>query len=137
MSPELLLRIASVAMLLHVLGHVSGHLRWKKTKDPAKQEAINRMTQQKFPFMGTRRSLGEFYDGYGYAATLAMLFVCILLWSLSGQTLANPNFTRGLLPLVSVFLLAWGIDEVFFFFPFAAFFSLFAALLSAIAFFAI
>jgi hypothetical protein len=137
MSPELLLRIASVVMFLHLVGHIFGHLTWRKTKDTAKQDVIDRMSQHTFPLMGAQRSLSQLYDGYGYAAALTLLFASVLLWVLSRQVLTSAGAVRELTGLISVFLFAWGIDELLFFFPFAAAFSLLAAVLSAIAFFGI
>ncbi len=110
MKPKILLRIASIIMFLHDIGHTFGHLTWKQSPDPAKQEVIKQMTDNKFPFMGAVRSMSDYYDGYGWASTLALLLIAAL---------------------------AWGIDELIFFFPFAAAFSLLAFLLTGIAIFQI
>jgi len=135
MKPKLLLRTASIIMLLHDAGHTFGHLSWKQTTDPAKQEVINQMSDKKFPFMGAERSMGEYYEGYGWAAALALLLIAAILWITAGHVTQNTIFAKKILVVISIILLAWGIDELLFFFPFAAAFSLLAALLTAIAIF--
>lgn len=127
MKPKLLLRIASVVMFAHDVGHTFGHLSWKATPDPAKRAVIRQMTENRFPFMGAVRSLGDYYDGYGFAASLALLLIAAILWIVSGSATENPTLTRKLCLAVSIILLAWGIDELVFFFPFAAAFTLLAA----------
>lgn len=129
MKPKLLLRAASIVMLLHDAGHTLGALTWKQATDPAKIEVIKQMTDNKFPFMGANRSMGEFYDGYGFACTLALLLIAIILWLVSNVTEGNKDFCKKITLTVSIILLAWGIDELIFFFPFAAAFSLIASVL--------
>jgi hypothetical protein len=133
MKPKILLRIAAIIMLLHDIGHTMGALTWKQTTDSAKQEVINQMTEKKFPFMGAVRSMSEYYDGYGFASTLALLLIVILLWITSSVTSQTASLVRKILILLTIILLLWGIDELIFFFPFAAAFSLIAMLLTFIA----
>jgi hypothetical protein len=133
MKPKLLLRIASIVMFLHDIGHTFGHLSWKEAVEPEKQEVIRQMTENKCPFMGATRSMGDYYDGYGYASTLALLLIAVILWIASGLEPQNIALTRKMLIVIAVVLLAWGIVELTFFFPFAAAFSLVAAVLTGIA----
>src|SRR5580765_7006959 len=119
MKPKLLLRIVAIVMLLHDAGHTFGHLTWKQSPDAAKQEVIKQMTDNKFPFMGAVRSMGEYYDGYGYASTLALFLLASILWIASGVTEQNKGIVKKILVVVSIVLFAWGIDELIFFFPFA------------------
>jgi len=133
MNPKVLLRIAAILMFLHAVGHTIGASTWKKTPDPAKQAVINSMTSQKFPFMGTNRSMAEYYDGYGYACTLALLLITAVLWITSNVAPHSVALVKNILFVMSFILLAWGIDELIFFFPFAAAFSLLSFLLTLIA----
>ena len=133
MKSKLLLRIASLVILLHDFGHTFGHFTWKQSHDATKQEVIKQMTNNKFPFMGAVRSMGEYYDGYGYASTLALFLLAAILWIASGATEQNKIIIKKILVVVSIVLLGWGIDELVFFFPFAAAFSLVAFLLTVIA----
>jgi hypothetical protein len=129
MKAKYSLRAASVIMFLHDIGHTFGAMTWKHTIDPDKQEVVRQMTIKKFSFMGAVRSMGEFYDGYGFAATLALLLIAIILWIISSAEEGNNTMKMRIIITLSIILLAWGIDELIFFFPFAASFSLLACLL--------
>ena len=135
MKPKILLRMASIIMFLHDVGHTFGSLSWKQTSDPEKQQIINQMIGHKFPFMGAIRSMGDTIDGYGYATILSLFFFSAILWILAGSLTENPKLARKLLITVSAILLVWGINELIFFFPFAASFSLIAMILTVIAIF--
>jgi hypothetical protein len=132
MKAKLLLRIASVIMLLHNVGHTIGHSGWKKAPEPEKQEVIKQMTDHTFPFMGAIHSMADYYDGYGYAGTLALLLFAAILWIASGVNEQNKGIIQKILVATAVILLAWGIDELIFFFPFAASFSFLACLLTVV-----
>jgi hypothetical protein len=134
MKPRILLRMAAVSMFVHVIGHTIGAATWKHAIEPAKQEVIRQMVEQRFPFMGTVRSMAEYYDGYGYASTLSLLLVVALLWILSDLADRNAAISAKILLPVSLYLLLLGIDETLFFFPFAAALSLLAALLGSLSF---
>ena len=97
MIPKILLRVAAFVMLLHTIGHAFGHLTWKQASDSTKQEVINKMTQKQFPFMGSVRSMGDYYNGYGFASTIALLFVVFLLWIVSEQAIKIRTYYRKLL----------------------------------------
>ena len=135
MKPKVLLRIASILILFHDIGHTIGHSGWRHSPDPAKQEVINQMTGSKFPFMGAVHSMGDYYEGYGYAASLALLLIAVLLWLMSDASPQSRHLVRKLLIVTTVILFAWGIIELIYFFPFAASFTLLAALLNTISFF--
>lgn len=121
-----LLRIASILMLLHVIGHTVGALTWKKAPNPTIQGVVNAMESNHFPFMGRSISLGAFFDGYGLIMIGVLLLLTSLLW-------LQPD--RKTILLLGLFLLFMGIIEMIYFFPFAAAFSLVAALLTLYAYF--
>lgn len=129
MKAKYCLRAASVIMLLHDAGHTIGALTWRQATEPAKQEVIKQMTDKKFPFMGASRSMGEYYDGYGFASTLALLLIAILFWIVSNPNEQNKTISKKIIITVSIILFAWGLDELIFFFPFAAAFSLLSSVL--------
>jgi len=83
--------------------------------------------------MGAERSMGEYYDGYGFACTLALLLIVAILWITSSVTPHSIALVKNILVVLSFILLAWGIDELIFFFPFAAAFTLLSFLLTLIA----
>lgn len=131
MKPKILLRIASILILFHDIGHTLGHSGWKHTDDPAKQDIINHMNGGRFPFMGAVHSMGDYYEGYGYASTLALLLIAAVLWIVSDAPAGSTDLVRKILLVTATVLLAWGIIELIYFFPFAASFTLLAMLLTA------
>lgn len=132
MKAKLLLRIASGLMIFHLIGHTFGHISWKKATDPVKQEVIKQMTEHKFPFMGASKSLGDFFEGYGWACSIAMIFFALILWFISGSLSEGKVLYQKILITLSICLFAWSIDEFIFFFPFAACTTLLAAVLTFI-----
>ena len=134
-TPKILLRIAAALMLMHLLGHTIGHSGWKKSTDRVQQEVIRQMTGPKFPFMGVTRSMGQYFDGYGYACSIGLLLFILVLWFLSGELPNAPGLAQKLMLSAALCLLAWGIDELIFFFPFAACITLLAFVLTLVAFF--
>lgn len=115
------LRLASILMLLHAIGHTVGALTWKKAPNPTIQGVVNAMESNHFPFMGSSISLGAFFDGYGLIMIGVLLLLTILLWLLPDRKITLS---------LSLFLLFMGIIEVIYFFPFAAAFSIVAAVLT-------
>ena len=134
MKPKILLRIASLAMIFHLIGHTFGHLGWKKATDPVKLEVINQMTGHKFPFMGTIRSMGDYFDGFSYATSIGIILMAVILWVVAGSLKETTVLSFKIMITVTICLFVWSIDEFIFFFPFAACTTLFAAILALIAF---
>ena len=120
MKPKLLLRIAAVLIFIHAVLHTFGFSQWKQDPDPAKHEMIKLMTGQRFPLMGTSRNMGEYYDGFGYATSITLVLIAVLLWILSGEILTSPSLAKKVILVISCSLLVWAADEVIYFFPFAA-----------------
>lgn len=127
MRPKILLRIASVIMLLHMLGHTIGALTWKDAPNAAEKQVIDGMLGNRFDFMGRSVSIGDFFAGYGYGMIGVLLLVSILLWLLSAEH--NRRFILAL----GFFLLFLSIIEFIYFFPFAAAFSLLAGVTTLLA----
>ncbi|MFB9842616.1 LIC_13387 family protein [Mucilaginibacter ginsenosidivorans] len=122
MKPKILLRIASIIMLLHTLGHTMGALTWKDAPNAAVKQVIDGMLGNRFDFMGWSVSMGDFFAGYGYGMIGVLLLISILLWLLS----AEPN--RRFILALGLFLLFLSIIEFIYFFPFAAAFSFVAGI---------
>jgi hypothetical protein len=131
MTAKLLLRIASILMLLHTIGHTIGALTWKDAPNPAVGQVVSGMQSQHFDFMGRSVTLGGFFEGYGFTMIGVLLLVTIFLWLFSSQS-TNP-LTKSLLPVLALFLLVMGVIEYIYFFPFAAAFSFLAGLCSVVA----
>ena len=132
---KILLRIAAILMVIHLIGHTIGHSRWKKPNDPAQLAVVSEMTGPKFLFMGVNRSMGEYFDGYSIGCSIGMLVFILVLWSVSSELNTSSRLVKKTMISVAVCLFAWGIDEILFFFPFAAGFSLIAFVCTMAAYF--
>jgi hypothetical protein len=120
MAAKILLRIASALMLIHAIGHTFGQMGWKQSTDPIQNRVIQEMTGPKFPFMGVSRSMGNYFDGYGYSVSISILVIVLILWFVSADLRSNTLLIKKIIFMVSLSLTATGIDELIFFFPFAA-----------------
>lgn len=124
MQLKVMMRIAAVLMLLHDTGHTFGALGWTKAPNTKVAAVISGMQLEHFDFMGRSSTLGQFYSGYGISMILVLLFVALQLWLLGDQP------SRAMLVLMGLFLSGLVICEYVYFFPFAALFTLIAALLT-------
>jgi len=120
MKPKLLLRIAAILIFVHTVLHTIGFSGWKNAPDPVEKGVIAEMTGHKFPFMGAVHSLADYYDGFGYCCSVALLLIAVVLWLVSNDLSSNSNLAKKIVLAISYALLLWGIDEYIFFFPFAA-----------------
>ena len=128
MTPKILLRISSLLMLFHTIGHSIGALSWKDAPPSAAvARTIEEMQNNSFVFMGRQSTIAGFYVGYGMSMIAVLLLLTILLWLLSIQLVKRFVLTLGL------FLLVLGILEYIYFFPLAAAFSFLAGLCALIA----
>ncbi len=132
MKPKLLLRIASILMLLHTIGHTIGSLTWKDSPDPAVAKVVQGMINQHFEFMGRSATIAMFYSGYGFILICVLLFVVALLWVLSNHA-SNQPLTKQVALLLFLFLLALAIIEYICFFVLPGALSLLAAISTGIA----
>ena len=127
MKAKVLLRIASVSMLLHTLGHTIGALTWKDAPNAAVKQVVDGMLGNHFDFFGKSVSIGDFYTGYGYSMIGVLLLVSTLLWLLSAEQ--NRRFILAL----GLFLLFLAVIEFIYFFPLPAVLSLLAGVATLIA----
>jgi hypothetical protein len=130
MKPKLLLRIAAILILLHGVLHTIGFSSWKTAPDPVEQQVIQQMTGHAFPFMGATRSLGNYYDGFGYASSIALVLIAVLLWLVSDELSANTGLAKKVIMSIAFALLFWAVDECIYFFAFAAGLSFVASICS-------
>lgn len=133
MKPKLLLRLSSGTMIFHLVGHTLGHAGWKHPAEPVQQEVVRQMQENRFLFMGSIRSLGEYYDGYGYACSVALAFFALILWLSSDAANENKVLTTKMVGGTTVCLFAWSVNEFIFFFPFAALITALAGTLALVA----
>jgi hypothetical protein len=121
MTTTLLLRIASVISFVFTAGHTLGGLRkWSPMGD---NEVLKAMTAVRFDTMGANRSYLDFFMGFGWSLSIAMLLQTVLLWQLSSLARADRVRVR---PMIAVFVLATLASSVIawrFIFPIPALFS--------------
>ena len=128
MTTTLLLRIASIISLLFAAGHSMGGL--KQWSPMGENEVLRQMTAVRFQTMGADRSYLDFFLGFGWSISVAMLLQTALLWQMA--SLARNQAAR-LRPMIAAFALATlasGVIAWQFIFPVPALFS--AALLVAL-----
>ncbi|MBS1532051.1 MAG: hypothetical protein JSU01_17250 [Bacteroidetes bacterium] len=130
MSSKILLRIASVLMLIHCILHTIGFSSWKD--DPARKDVVKAMTGPRLPFMGSNRNMADYYDGFGYATSIALVLIAVSLWVVSTE-LTSRSLAKKLILTLAIILTFWGVDEIIYFFPFAASISWLSALCTFIA----
>lgn len=62
MKPKILLRIASILMLLHTAGHTMGALTWSDAPNAAVAQVVKGMETVHFAFMGQAGNVGSFFQ---------------------------------------------------------------------------
>ena len=121
MSPTLLLRIASIISLVFTLGHTLGGLRrWSPMGD---NEVLKAMTTVRFDTMGANRSYLDFFMGFGWSLSVAMLLQTVLLWQLASVARTDPARVRPMVAAFAVATVASGVVAGRFIFPVPALFS--------------
>jgi len=116
MKPKILIRIAAVLMFIHTVGHSFGALAGGKAPNAAVAQVMQGMQQNHFSFMGRSASLAIFFNGYGVAIILFLLFSSFVLWWLATE--AGTPFGRKLAVLSALYLTALTVIEVIYCFPF-------------------
>lgn len=122
MTASLLLRIASVISLIFALGHTFGGTRqWSPMEE---NEVLKAMATVRFDTMGANRSYLDFYMGFGWSLSIALLLQSVLLWQVaalghSGSKQVKPIIATFAFATLASSLIAW-----FFLFPVPAAFSL-------------
>jgi len=119
-------------MLTHLIGHSIGQNGWKKNDDPVMRQVAHWMTGPRFPFMGVSRTMGDYFDGYGYTASITLATLALLLWLASSKVATQGQVVRSEILILALALLAFSAIEFLYFFPFAAIISCLAAVLTLI-----
>jgi hypothetical protein len=121
MTTTLLLRIASVISLVFTAGHTLGGLQ--KWSPMGENDVLKTMTAVHFETMGANRSYLDFFMGFGWSISVAMLLETVLLWQLASLAQPDPARVR---PAIAAFVLATlasGVIAWRFIFPVPALFS--------------
>jgi len=122
MTTTLLLRVASVISLLFTLGHSLGGL--KKWSPMGDNEVLRAMTTVRFDTMGASRTYLNFYMGFGWSLTVAMIMQTVLLWQIASLARTNPAGVRPMIAIIALATVAGGVISWRFLFPIPALFSI-------------
>lgn len=133
MSSKLLLRIAALLIVVHMLGHVMGHLTWDKPEDPKMGEVVTAMKGYSTEFMGAQKSMADYYQGYSLMIFGIFGMAVALLWIASGIVTSDRAIARKMILPVGIAFLFFGVAEFIYFFPFAAGTSFLVGLLVVVA----
>lgn len=133
MSSKLLLRIAALLIVVHMLGHVMGHLTWDEPEDPKMEEVVTAMKGYSAEFMGAQKSMADYYEGYSLMIFGIFGMAVALLWMASGIVISDRAIARKMMLPVGIAFLFFGVIEFMYFFPFAAGTSFLAGLLVVVA----
>ncbi len=134
MKPKTLLRIASVVIVLHALGHFIGVASWKKARTDEQKMVVHSMTDHRFPFMGAVHSFADSFNGFGWIVEISLLLTAYLLWITGTYAGVHPRITRKLSAGLFISLLAQSVLEIIYFFPVAYVMTIIAALLTGLSF---
>lgn len=115
------LRVASGISLLFTAGHTLGGLKlWSPTGD---NEVLRQMTAVHFDVQGVSRSYFDFFMGFGWSLSVAMVLQTVLLWQLASTARTNPAAVRPMIAVFAAATVASGVIAWRFIFPVPALFS--------------
>jgi hypothetical protein len=121
MTTAVLLRISAAISLLFAIGHSLGGL--KKWSPMGENEVLKAMETVRFDTMGANRSYLDFFLGFGWSLSVAMLLQSVLLWQLASLARSNAAQVRPMIAAFALATLASGAIAWSFIFPVPALFS--------------
>lgn len=130
MKAKLLLRIATMLIVVQLLGHSIGHFIWDKREDLRMQEVVTTMKGYSAEFMGAIKSMADYYTGYSLIIFGLYGMTIFILWFASGFINEHRTIAVKILYPVAIAYLAFGVIIFISFFPFAAALSFFAGVLT-------
>jgi hypothetical protein len=120
-TTNVLLRIAAVTSLLFAAGHTLGGL--KRWSPMGENEVLNAMSTVRFETMGVSRTYLDFFMGFGWSISVAMLLQSALLWQMASLARTDATQVRPMIAMFALAALASGIIAWRFIFPVPALFS--------------
>ena len=101
MTPSQLLRVASGISLLFAAGHTLGALQnWSPMGD---NDVLKAMTAVRFNTMCANRSYLDFFVGFGWTISVALLLQTVVLWQMAGLARSDASQLR---PMIAAFAVA-------------------------------
>jgi hypothetical protein len=96
-------------------------------------EVLNAMTDVRFDTMGANRSYLDFFMGFGWSISVAMVLQTVLLWQLASLARSDAARVRPMIAAFALATLASGVIAWRFIFPIPALFSVALAIVLAAA----
>jgi hypothetical protein len=121
MTTTILLRIAAAISLLFAAGHTLGGL--KRWSPMGENEVLNAMSTVRFETMGVSRTYLDFFMGFGWTISVALLLQSALLWQMASLARTDATQARPMIAMFALAALASGIIAWRFIFPVPAIFS--------------
>lgn len=121
MTTTVLLRIAAAISLLFTAGHTLGGL--KRWSPMGENEVLNAMSTVRFETMGVSRTYLDFFVGFGWSISVAMLLQSTLLWQMASLARTDATQIRPMIAMFALAALASGVIAWRFIFPVPAIFS--------------
>ncbi len=122
MTTTLLLRLASAISFLFAIGHtLGGTKQWSPMGD---NDVLKAMTAGRVDTMGANRSYLDFYMGFGWSLSVALLLQSVLLWQIASLARSDAIQLKPIIATFALATLASGVIAWLFIFPVPALFSL-------------
>jgi hypothetical protein len=87
-------------------------------------QVLKTMAAVHFDIMGANRSYLDFYVGFGWSLSVAMLMQTVLLWQMASLARTNAAGVRPMIAVIALATLAGGVVSWLFIFPVPALFSI-------------
>lgn len=122
MTTSLLLRLASAISLVFAIGHTFGGT--KQWSPMGENEVLKAMATVRFDTMGANRSYLDFYMGFGWSLSIALLLQSVLLWQVASLARSDSKQVKPIIAAFAAATLASSLIAWFLLFPVPAAFSL-------------
>ncbi|MCL5030385.1 MAG: hypothetical protein M1480_15345 [Bacteroidetes bacterium] len=129
MQSKILVRIAAFLVLLLLIGHTIGYIMWDKPVDNQMKTVVQSMKDISAPFMGTTKSMADYYNGNSLIIFGFHCLVIILLWISSAYINSQRSLIIKILFPVFLLYLFLGVIDFLYFFPLPSVLSFLTALL--------
>jgi hypothetical protein len=90
MNATLLYRTTAVLLVLFAIGHTAGFVLFRPAT-PEGVAVLDAMDHVHFPIGSANYSYGQFFRGFGFFASLYLLFAAYLAWHLGSLARTNPK----------------------------------------------
>lgn len=87
-------------------------------------DVLRAMTSVRFDTMGANRSYLDFFTGFGWSISVAMVMQTVLLWQMASLARTNPASVRPMIAAIALATAASGVIAWRFIIPVPALFSI-------------